>query len=118
MFQMYVASVTYGCCKSRSGCCICYNGCACMLQACVHNVSSVFSDVCCKCVYLDVADVFHTYIISVLSKCCICCTSDTHVASVCFKCFYCFKRMLQVFYLDVAKVDLDVTYTCMLQAYV
>ena len=26
--------------------------------------------------------------------------------------------MLQVFYLDVAKVDLDVAYTCMLQAYV
>jgi len=26
--------------------------------------------------------------------------------------------MLQVFYLDVVKVDLDVAYTCMLQAYV
>jgi hypothetical protein len=26
--------------------------------------------------------------------------------------------MLQVFYLDIAKVDLDVAYTCMLQAYV
>jgi hypothetical protein len=26
--------------------------------------------------------------------------------------------MLQVFYLDVAKVDLDVAYTCILQAYV
>jgi hypothetical protein len=26
--------------------------------------------------------------------------------------------MLQVFYLDVAKVDLDIAYTCMLQAYV
>jgi hypothetical protein len=26
--------------------------------------------------------------------------------------------MLQVFYLDVAKVDLNVAYTCMLQAYV
>jgi hypothetical protein len=26
--------------------------------------------------------------------------------------------MLQMFYLDVAKVDLDVAYTCMLQAYV
>ena len=28
-----------------------------------------------------------------------------------------FRRMLQAFYLDVAKVYLDVAYTCMLQAY-
>jgi hypothetical protein len=28
----------------------------------------------------------------------------TYVASVCFKCFSCFRRMLQVFYLDVAYV--------------
>jgi hypothetical protein len=27
---------------------------------------------------------------------------------VCFKCFICFRRMLQMFHLDVAKVDLDV----------
>jgi hypothetical protein len=35
MFHMYVASVSYGCCKSRSGCCICIccNGCTRMLQA-------------------------------------------------------------------------------------
>jgi hypothetical protein len=26
--------------------------------------------------------------------------------------------MLQVFYLDIAKLDLDVVYTCLLQAYV
>jgi hypothetical protein len=41
---------------------------------------------------------------------------------VCFKCifqmFHCSRRMSQVFCLDVAKVDLDVTYICMLQAYV
>jgi hypothetical protein len=30
-----------------------------MLQAFVSNVSSVFSDVCCKCVYLDVVYVSH-----------------------------------------------------------
>jgi hypothetical protein len=45
-----------------------------------------------------------------------------HVAmmfsSVCFKCFICFRRMLQVFHLDVVKVNLDFAYTCMLQAYV
>jgi hypothetical protein len=37
----------------------------------------------------------------------------THVSSVCFKCFTCFRLMLQVFHLDVAKVDLDVAYVAM-----
>jgi hypothetical protein len=32
---------------------------------------------------------------------------NMHVASVCFKCFI---YMLQLFYLDIAKVDLDVAY--------
>ena len=41
----------------------------------------------------------------------------TYVASVCFKYFKCFERMLQVFDLDVAKVDLVLhmmqwLYTC------
>jgi hypothetical protein len=36
-----------------------------------------------------------------------------HVSSVCFKCFTCFRLILQVFYLDVAKVDLDVVYVAM-----
>jgi hypothetical protein len=48
----------------------------------ISNVSSVFSDVCCKCVYLDVAYVSH-----------ICCK--------------CFTHMLQVFYLHVAYVNND-----------
>jgi hypothetical protein len=34
----------------------------------------------------------------------------TYVSSVCSKYFICFRRTLQVFYLDVAKVDL--TYVC------
>jgi ethanolamine utilization microcompartment shell protein EutS len=43
-----------------------------------------------------------------------------HVVSVCFKCF---RGMLQVFYIDVAKVDKDVAhvamvYTRMFQVYV
>jgi hypothetical protein len=41
-----------------------------MLQASVPNVSSVFLDVCCKCVYL-ILPLFHTYVISVLSECCV-----------------------------------------------
>ena len=35
------------------------------------------------------------------------------VASVCFKCFKCFICMLQVFDVDVVKVDRDVVYVVM-----
>jgi hypothetical protein len=49
---------------------------------------------------------FQTHVASVLSRCCICC--NDYVANVYFKCFICFGRMLQLFYLSVAKVDLDV----------
>jgi hypothetical protein len=34
------------------------------------------------------------------------------VVSICFECFMCFIRMLQVFYLDVAKVDVNVACVC------
>jgi hypothetical protein len=34
---------------------------------------------------------------------------NMHVASICFMCFI---RMLQMFYLDVAKLDLDVACIC------
>jgi hypothetical protein len=37
----------------------------------------------------------------------------THVASVCFKCFRFFSGTLQVFHIDVAKVDRDVAYVAM-----
>ena len=33
---------------------------------------------------------------------------EAYVADVCFKCFRCFKGMLQVFYIDVAKIHRDV----------
>jgi len=36
-----------------------------------------------------------------------------HVASLCFKCFRCFRGMLQVFYIDVAKIDRDVAHVAM-----
>ena len=36
----------------------------------------------------------------------------TYVASVCFKCFIYFKRMLQVYYLDVAYVAVDIHLCC------
>jgi hypothetical protein len=59
LFQMYVSSVSYEYCESRLGCCICCNGCIRMLQEFVLNVSSIFSYICCKFVYLDVAFVSH-----------------------------------------------------------
>jgi hypothetical protein len=39
--------------------------------------------------------------------------AEMHVASVCIKCFICFRRMLQVFQIDVAKLDRDVAYVAM-----
>jgi hypothetical protein len=85
-----------------------------MLQASISNVSSVFLDVCCKCVYLDqmfhlffqtyVASVFiwmlhmfHKYIANILSRCYVCfimvfkCISCVfvNISDACFKCFIC-----------------------------
>jgi hypothetical protein len=116
MFQRYVVSLSDVCCKSRSGCCICCNSSTRMLQRSVTNVSFVFTDVCCKCVYLDVAYVSHICYICFIwmlrmfakvFKCFLVCLFQVfqkHVASVCFKCFSCFRHMLQVFYLNVAYV--------------
>jgi hypothetical protein len=105
VFQRYVASVSYGCCKcNRSGCCICCNGYTPMLQAFVPNVSSVFSYVCCKCVYLDVAYVSHIYCKCFLWMLHMFCNGFSNV-SMCF-CKY-FGCMFQVFHLssDISKVD-------------
>jgi hypothetical protein len=55
VFQTYVASVSYGCCKSRS-----------------RDVTYVAMDI-----------------------------------HACFKCFICFRCILQMFHLDVSKVDLE-----------
>jgi hypothetical protein len=49
----------YGCYKNRSGYCICCHDCTRMLQVSVSNVSFAFSDICCKCTYLDVTYVLH-----------------------------------------------------------
>jgi hypothetical protein len=37
-------------------------------------------------------------------------TLKMYVANVCFKCFRCFRYILQMFHIDVVKVDWDVTY--------
>ena len=112
---MYVASVLDKCCKSRLGCCIYCNGCTRMLQRSVTSVSSVFWDVCCKCVYLDVAFVSHVscmcfiWMLRMFAK-------VFKYFQVFFKCFrsmlqvcilnisVVFRHMLQVFYLNVAYV--------------
>jgi hypothetical protein len=49
---------------------------------------------------------FLTHVASVLSGCCICC--NDYVANVCSKYFICFRRVLQLFHLRVAEVDMDV----------
>jgi hypothetical protein len=49
---------------------------------------------------------FLAYIEHVLSGCCICLQWLSSVLDVCYKCFRC---MLQVFHLDVAKVDVNRT---------
>jgi hypothetical protein len=41
------------------------------------------------------------------------CCAKARVASVCFNCFRCFRVMLQMFRIDVAKVDRDVAYVAM-----
>jgi hypothetical protein len=33
-----------------------------------------------------------------------------HIANICFKCFRCFEGILQVFYMNVVKVDRNVAY--------
>jgi hypothetical protein len=92
MFQRYVASVSYRCCKSRSWCCTCYNGYTRMFQVYVLNVSTVL-DVCCKYFYLNVAKV------------------DLNVAYTCMlqsyfpSGFRCFIRVVQVFHMHVLIVS-------------
>jgi hypothetical protein len=40
VFQRYVASIVYRCCKNKLGCNTCYNGYTCMFQVYVPNISS------------------------------------------------------------------------------
>jgi hypothetical protein len=102
MFQVF----SCGCCKSRFECYICCNDCTCMLQVSVPNVLSVFSNVCCKSVYLDVAYVSHICCnCKSRSGCCMCCNDCTRMLQVWISgCCTCFTHMLQVFHLDVAYV--------------
>jgi hypothetical protein len=82
-----------------------------MLQVLHMDVAKVDRDaahvaiaihVCCKRLFEMFHQFFQTCVASALTGFCICFHTD--VASVCSKCFFHFRRMLQVFYLDVAYV--------------
>jgi hypothetical protein len=84
LFQMDVARVL-------SRYCICFTL---MLQVFHPDVAYVFTHVASdssRCV---------AYVLQWLHTC------FPHVSDVCYKCFYCFRRMLQIFLLNVIKIDL------------
>jgi hypothetical protein len=70
-----------------------------MFQIYVPNVLSRFPDVCLQVFHLNVAYVF-------TRMKCFQVFFFSNVSYACFECFSCFVRMLQVFHLDVSKVDL------------
>jgi hypothetical protein len=61
--------------------------------------------ICCKSLF-KIFYLLQTHVTSVLSECCIYCNG--YVANVCSKYFICFRRMLHIFYLRIAKADLNV----------
>jgi hypothetical protein len=110
MSQRYVVRVSYEYYKSKSGCYICCNGCTRMLQISIPNILFVFSDVCCKCVYLDIAYALHLLskrFIWLLRMCYnyffryFLHVFQTHVLNV----LSVFRHMLQMLYPDISKVD-------------
>jgi hypothetical protein len=98
MFQRYVASVLYGCYKSKLRCCIycnCYTR-ARILQAYVPNVSCVFRRMLQVCL-LDVAYVSHIYCKFFIWMLHMFCNGFSSV----LRCFCkCFRRMFEVFHLS------------------
>jgi hypothetical protein len=86
LFQTYVASVSFGCCKTRSGCCIymqvfpgvfirmlqVFHLDICMFLQWLHMCFQVFFLVFCKCFrrILQVYQLFWEYVASVLPRCC------------------------------------------------
>jgi hypothetical protein len=81
-FQLFYPDVTYVAMAIH----VCFK----RIFHCFKLMSQVFSYECCK-VDLDVA-----YVAMAIHTC----------VKLCFKCFICFRCMLQIFYLDVLKVDL------------
>ena len=85
-----------------------------MFQVFVPNVSSIFLDVRCKC-FICMLHIFHsmlqvfyldvTYVCNGFSRVSKCFAS---ISDACYKYFSCFVRILQVFCLNVLKIDWDV----------
>jgi hypothetical protein len=104
MFQRYVASDSYGCCKSRLRrciCCKCFRG---MLQAFIQSVSSV-SNVRCKRFDLDVVYVSHMlqeYVPNVSVVSFLCCSKYFMLQVFLSGCCICFTHMLQVYVPNVS----------------
>jgi len=114
VLQTFVASVSCGCCKSRTRCCICCNGYTPMLfqmfqliQTCSKYFSwfrrmlhvfylcvAYVSHLCCKC-FIRMLHMFSHI-------CCICFAMATHVF---FSCFRCMLQVFQLFRTYVANVS-------------
>ena len=73
-----------------------------MLQVFYLNVIKVDLDI----VYTCMLQVYVSSVSGVLSECCICLHLLSSVSDVWCNCFGCFEHMLQVFYLNVVKVDI------------
>jgi hypothetical protein len=111
------------------GCCICckayVSSVLSVLDVClVFYMDVVYVTMALYTCFKHMFQVFQTHVANVLSRCCkirsrccICCceytlmfqayvSSVSSVSDVCCKCFICFRRMLQMFHLDISKVDL------------
>jgi hypothetical protein len=96
LFQMYVSSVLYECCKSTSGCCIYCNGCIRMLQVSVPSVSSLFFrrmlQVClsgCSIYFTHMLQVFYLDVTFVCNSFKVFLSVFASASDVCFKYFIC-----------------------------
>jgi hypothetical protein len=77
VFQMYVASVVYQCCKNRLGCYTCCNGYTRIFQVYVSNVLSILDEYCKS----------FTWMLHI------------HVANICFKCFQVFHTYVYEYFI-------------------
>ena len=98
----YVANVSETCCKSLFKMFHLFQT---YVPSILIRMFAYVSHICCNNMFY-MFNMFQTNVASVLSGCCTC--YNDYVVSVCSKCFICFSRMLQLFHLSVAKVDLNV----------
>jgi hypothetical protein len=90
-YVVYVASVSETCCKCLFKMFHLFQKYVASVLIWMFAYVSSVSDVCCKCF---------------IWICCVC--YNDYVASICSKYFICFSCILQLFYLSVVKVDLNV----------